>query len=144
MAWITPVTDRTSGSAMMTAEDMNRITGDVKYLEEELTGSSTISKTSWTNSDFIYASFWHEMLGIIEDLLDLAGITGEVMTDLMTYDNINAVETNLQKLYGSEIPDLTDFTAYGTSIAEDGGDVNLNDHTTLENETISNIMIVLS
>ena len=32
MAWVTPVTNRTDGSALMTATDMDRITGNMAYL----------------------------------------------------------------------------------------------------------------
>lgn len=135
MAWITPVTDRADGTTLLTPADMDRITGDVAFLQEEYNGVATISQTSWRNEDILTATFWHEMLTAITSLLTAIGITGETMTDDLTYSNLNNIETNLLRLYG-QTADVTDFTAYGDTLTEDGGDVDINDYTVLESTTV--------
>ena len=138
MAWITPVTNRTSGDARMTAADMDRITGDVAFLQEEYLGSATISKTTWTQDDIITTTFWAELLDAIEDMLDAISATGETMTTDMTFENINAVETNLLLIYGST-DNISDMTAYNESIVGEDEEVYLDDTTFLENGTIAAI-----
>lgn len=130
MAWVTPVTDR-SGPVLFTPSDMARITGDVAYLQEDFLGSATISQTSWRNEDIITVTFWHEMLDDITALLTFTGITGETMTDSLDYANLNNIETNLLRMYG-QTAGVDDFTVYGETIAEDGGLVDLNDYTLLD------------
>ena len=105
MAWITPVTDRTSGSAMMTYEDMIRITGNIGYLydlcrSEGITiAGSRISKTAWTRDDIIYKSNWTNLLTCLKNARDAVGYVATDPTYLMTWDNINEVERQTQAVY---------------------------------------------
>ena len=105
MAWITPVTDRTSGSAMMTYEDMNRITGNIGYLydlcqSEGITiAGSRISKTSWTQNDIITRANWSNLLTCLGNARSAVGYVATDPTYLMTWDNINEVEKQTQAIY---------------------------------------------
>ena len=105
MAWVTPVTDRTSGSAMMTYEDMNRITGNIGYLydlcvSEGITISgSRITKTTWTRDDLIYKTNWTNLLTCLANTRDAVGYVATDPTYLMTWDNINEVERQTQAVY---------------------------------------------
>lgn len=111
-SWTTPVTNREDGTAMMTYTDMNRITKNIGYLQEQLYGSATLSKTSWVRNDIIEAAFWAEMLDDLEDLRESVGAAEVTLTDVMTYTNINNVETLTLKIYqaviGVTFEDLTD------------------------------------
>ena len=100
MAWVEPVTDRQDGSAMMTYTDMNRITGNLRWLydtgEEKgyTIAGSAISKTSWTQNDIITATFWAELLTCLANVCNAIAYTPETEpTDQMLFDNINQVET---------------------------------------------------
>lgn len=105
MAWITPVTDRTSGSAMMTYEDMNRITGNIGYLydlcrSESITiAGSRISKTEWTQNDIITVSDWSNLLTCLSNARNAVGYVATDPTYLMTWDNINEVERQTRAVY---------------------------------------------
>lgn len=105
MAWITPVTDRTDGSAMMTYADMNRITGNIGYLydlcqSEGITiAGSRISKTEWTQNDIISVSDWSNLLTCLGNARNAVGYIATDPTYLMTWDNINEVEKQTQAVY---------------------------------------------
>jgi len=105
MAWITPVTDRTSGSAMMTYADMNRITGNIGHLydlcqSEGITiAGSRISKTEWTQNDIISVSDWSNLLTCLGNARNAVGYIATDPTYLMTWDNINEVEKQTQAVY---------------------------------------------
>lgn len=106
MAWITPVTDRTDGSAMMTATDMSRITGNIAYLFDYATqeghapSGSTVTKTSWTINDIIERSFWEAMLTTLSNICEAVEYVPETdPTNAMEYENINVVETISRNLY---------------------------------------------
>lgn len=99
MAWITPVTDRTSGSARMTYEDMNRITGNLEWLYDECVNSSipiagsAISQTNWTRDDIITTTFWAELLACLENVCTALSYTPkDKATYDMTWSNINVIE----------------------------------------------------
>lgn len=99
MAWVTPVTDRTDGTAMMTYQDMERITGNLKWLydtcvSEGITISgSAISQTSWSRDDIITTTFWTELLGCLTNVCTAVGYTpGTAADSTMTWQNINNVE----------------------------------------------------
>lgn len=99
MAWIEPVTNRTSGSARMEYGDMNRITGNIAWLydkciERGITISgSRISKTSWTQNDIITVTFWTELLTCLTNAREAVGYTPSANPDnAMRFDNINMVE----------------------------------------------------
>ena len=100
MAWVTPVTDRTDGSAMMTYQDMDRITGNLKWLYDACVSESipisgsAISKTSWSRNDIIDVTFWAELLDCLDNVCNAISYTpAETATDAMMWDNINVVET---------------------------------------------------
>lgn len=104
--WITPVTDRTDGSAMMTAVDMNRITGNIDYLFDYATAEglspsgSTVPKTSWTKNDIIERSFWEAMLTTLANICAAVEYVPETdPTNAMEFENINVVETISRNLY---------------------------------------------
>lgn len=106
MAWVTPVTDRADGSAMMTATDMGRITGNIAYLFDYATqeghapSGSTVTKTSWTINDIIERSFWEAMLTTLANICDAVEYVPETdPTNAMEYENINNVETISRNLY---------------------------------------------
>ena len=105
MVWITPVTDRTSGSAMMTYEDMNRITGNIGYLydlcrSDGITiAGSRISKTEWTQNDIITRANWSNLLTCLGNARNAVGYVATDPTYLMTWDNINEVEKQTQAVY---------------------------------------------
>ena len=97
MAWITPVTDRTTG-AMHTLQDQNRIAGNLDYLATELTerglySGGTIQKTTYTSNDYITTDDWTDILNVLDGMLNALSIEGAGRaTNLMTYDNMNTVE----------------------------------------------------
>ena len=105
MAWITPVTDRTSGSSMMTYEDMNRITGNIGFLydlcrSDGITiAGSRISKTSWAQNDIITRANWSNLLTCLGNARNAVGYIAADPTYLMTWDNINEVERQTQAVY---------------------------------------------
>lgn len=100
MAWIEPITDRQDGSSRMAAADMARITGNLAQLYADCQSKGItvqgdpISQTAWTENDIISVEFWGELLGCLSNLCEAVGYTPESNpTYLMTYDNVNAVET---------------------------------------------------
>lgn len=104
--WITPVTDRTDGTAMMTAVDMNRITGNIDYLFDYATAEglspsgSTVPKTSWTKNDIIERSTWEATLETLSNLCECVEYIPETEpTNGMEYENINNVEQISFNLY---------------------------------------------
>ena len=106
MAWVTPVTDRTDGSAMMTAVDMNRITGNIDYLFDYATAEglspsgSTVPKTSWTKNYIIERSTWEATLETLSNLCECVEYIPETdPTNAMEFENINNVEQISLNLY---------------------------------------------
>lgn len=104
--WITPVTNRTNGSARMTYKDMNRITGNIDYVYQALKdlgytpAGNTVSKLEWNQNDIIDVDFWESMLGVMSAIYAALGETGPyVLTNDMGWENINHVETWLFDLY---------------------------------------------
>lgn len=100
MAWVEPVTDRQDGSAVMTYTDMNRITGNLKWLYDTCVANSitvsgsAISKTIWTQNDIITATFWAELLTCLANVCSAVGYTPtNAPNDQMLFDNINQIET---------------------------------------------------
>ena len=99
MSWTTPVTDRTDGTSTMTYQDMDRITGNLKWLYDACVSSSipiagsAISKTSWTRDDIITTTFWTELLTCLENVCTALNYTPPIVANSnMTWNNINAVE----------------------------------------------------
>ena len=104
MAWITPVTDRTSG-AYMTLSDMNRIVGNIDYLTTELTEyglytGASLQKTSYTHNDYITVADWNDVLYVLERLSDQTAVEVGAQADTSTtYENMNAVESITLAIY---------------------------------------------
>lgn len=104
--WITPVTNRTSGSAMMTYKDMNRITGNIDYVYQALKSlgyppaGSTVSKLEWTQNDIIDRAFWESMLDVMAAIYVAIGEPEPYdLTNDMGWENINHVESWMFELY---------------------------------------------
>lgn len=99
MSWTTPVTDRTDGTSVMTYQDMDRITGNLKWLYDACVSSSipiagsAISQTSWARDDIITTTFWTELLTCLENVCTALNYTPSIAADSnMTWNNINVVE----------------------------------------------------
>lgn len=99
MSWTTPVTDRTDGTSTMTYQDMDRITGNLKWLYDACVSASipiagsAISKTSWARDDIITTTFWTELLTCLENVCTALNYTPPIAANSnMTWNNINAVE----------------------------------------------------
>lgn len=111
-SWTTPVINREDGTSLMTTTDMIRITQNIGYLQEQVYGSATISKTLWYRNDFIEKSFWETMLSMIGMLSFDTGSDPHECTNDMHYENINEVEKWLLDIYikvsGVTILALTD------------------------------------
>lgn len=105
MAWVTPVTDRTGGSARMTYEDMNRITGNIAYLYDLCQSAgitisgSRYSKTSWTQNDIITKDNWTELMTCLSNAKRAVNYTASTPSNRMRWDNINAVERQTLAVY---------------------------------------------
>lgn len=100
-SWTTPVVNREDGSERMATTDMNRITQNVGYLQEQVYGSATISKTSWYRNDFIEKTFWESMLAMIGSLSFDTGCAPRECNNNMHYENINEVEKWLLDIYNA-------------------------------------------
>lgn len=133
MAWITPVTDRTDGSAMMTATDMNRITGNIAYLFDYATAEghspqgSTVTKTSWTQNDIIDKSFWESMLVVLSNICEAVNYNPDIApTNVLDYENINNIERISFTLYNI-IANIDRMSAINHFVGDDffvGDDIN--------------------
>lgn len=104
MAWITPVTDRTSG-ACCTVTDMNRIAGNLDHIvteatDHEIYSGTGITKTTYTKNDLVWLSDWEEILDVIEQLINGLVVTTDVTADSSTtYENFNNVEKLILAIY---------------------------------------------
>lgn len=92
MSWIEPVTER-GESARMTADDMNRITGNIKYIYPD-----TTIKTVWTSNDFITAENWSSIFTALNYLVSSTGNIYQIPKVELTYQNINDIETLILNL----------------------------------------------
>ena len=89
MAWITPVTDRTN-TARLTAEDVNRITGNINYL------IATSLKTDWTTNDFLTLTAFNEILSGTKTAALKYGVFIYTEPDTaQTWENYNNIENLL-------------------------------------------------
>lgn len=84
MAWITPVTNRTAGSRT-TAEDMNRIVGNIAYL------GGTPVRPSYSNIDIVRAEEW-------EYIVEFAQRTDPYVSEETGYINLNRIEASMLTL----------------------------------------------
>lgn len=99
MSWTTPVTDRTDGTSVMTYQDMDRITGNLKWLYDGCVNSgipiagTAISQTSWARDDIITTTFWTELLTCLENVCTALNYTPPIVANSnMIWNNINVVE----------------------------------------------------
>lgn len=97
--WITPVTNRSTGSDRMTYGDMTRIATNLAWLYKQcqeigITPSgSIISKTNWSQNDIITVTEWSELLTCLMNVCNAIQYTpGESTNSQMIYTNINNVE----------------------------------------------------
>lgn len=104
MAWITPVTDRTTG-AYCTVTDMNRIAGNLDWLATTLTahqlyGGATVAKKTYTTNDYVSVDDWADILSVLNALV-AAMLTEqtESANSELTYTNFNTVETLTLQVY---------------------------------------------
>ena len=104
MAWITPITDRTDG-ARHTLTDQNRIAGNLDWLVTELSAhelysGQTVDKVVYTYNDYIAVNDWSNLLEVLVDLLTATSLEqSETVTDDMTWQNMNAVESLTLAVY---------------------------------------------
>jgi len=96
MAWIEPVTNRTSPSENFTYSDMNRICGNINYLIDRI-GSGTAIYDTYTVSDIVTSTRWTELITIVNDFAD--SISESHVTSDTTYTNFNGIETILLHRY---------------------------------------------
>ena len=104
MAWVTPVTDRTSGTDMMTYEDMNRLSGNVSHLYNYAVGhgytveGGDVDKTSWTQNDIITKSNWDSLLSVLSAVRNAAGLS-DASGGLLYWSDVNTFETYTLETY---------------------------------------------
>lgn len=104
MAWITPITDRSTG-ARCDESDMNRIAGNLDWLateaaQKQIYSGATISKTNYTNNDYVSVDDWENVLEVLNDLVDGLNVTIEGAADMSTtYTNFNTVESITLAIY---------------------------------------------
>lgn len=104
MAWITPITDRSSG-ARCDESDMNRIAGNLDWLateaaQKQIYSGATITKTNYTNNDYVSVDDWENILEVLNALVDGLSVTIEGSADMSTtYTNFNKVESITLAIY---------------------------------------------
>lgn len=87
MAWVTPVYNRTAG-ARMTATDMDRICGNINFLN-----SNSALPTGWTANDIVTVDDWSDILAALERARKALGYTTSIKpTKAQTYQNVNNIE----------------------------------------------------
>lgn len=82
MAWITPITDRPNEFTRTTAEDMNRIAGNINHL------LGTNLKDDYVDTDIVTVNAWRR---IIEETSKLNHF-GLKITSKTDYVNLNNIE----------------------------------------------------
>ena len=85
MAWIEPVTDRQNSQTRTTADDMNRICGNINFLW------ATSLKTDFTAADIVTLAQWNAILRNTNEIADLLGISEAA--DSTLYTNLNYIES---------------------------------------------------
>lgn len=104
MAWIEPVTDRTSG-ARHTLTDQNRIAGNLDWLATEtrshqLYSGPSVTKNAYTYNDYMDVTHWPNLLEVLTALQSALNIEAtETATNDMTWQNMNAVESLTLAVY---------------------------------------------
>lgn len=93
MAWTEPMTDRTQTSRC-TYEDMNRISGNINYLQD------SALKDDYTNDDIVTLVQWQSIVQGVADCCLKYGILMETPVDeSTTASNFNQAETYLGLCY---------------------------------------------
>ena len=87
MAWQTPFTNWSAGNSV-TADDMNRICGNLNYL----LGTNTLSE-AWTAADYVYVTDWHDIRDALGNVQTLIGMEQELPDDETSSYNFNLIET---------------------------------------------------
>lgn len=90
MAWQEPFTDWSAG-ALVTPDDMNRITGNLNYLLDE-----SRLKTNYTADDYVFLPDWEAICTAYADVAKFIGASEEdypIPDADATSHNFNLVET---------------------------------------------------
>lgn len=90
--WIYPRTDWAPNDRF-TPTDMNRICGDINYL----TGVDNL-RTNWTQDDILDRADWQAVKNTVNALAIAVKLTHIAVTDALTSDNIDNLETIISKL----------------------------------------------
>ena len=117
MAWQTPVYDRvaddpTPSKKFLNASDVNRIEGNIEYLETECNnyfGGVTLTRSPVTSHTTATILFKTAFNGIENNLIDIKDVVGEPTTwhtpetsrdsgDVFDYEDANNIEENLYNL----------------------------------------------
>lgn len=91
MAWVEPNLDN---DLYFTAEDMNRICGDINYLD-----STAGLREDWTDNDIITLSEWQAVIAAVSSLIDYTGLSLIKPDEDATKDNMNLLESDLLAIY---------------------------------------------
>lgn len=95
MAWATPVTDRPNAQTRTTADDMNRICGNINYLW------ATLLKTNFVSTDIVTDTEWDGVITSTNEIADLLGLNE--VTESTDYANLNRIES-IAKAYWDLLP----------------------------------------
>ena len=87
MAWITPKTDWSSGDNV-TADDMNRICGNLNYLLDE----ERLTKV-YTYKDYVFLTEWQAIASALGDVQSFLGMETDTPDNQTTAYNFNLVES---------------------------------------------------
>lgn len=91
MAWITPVTDRPNAQTRTTAEDMNRISGNINWLW------ALGLRDDFTPEDIVTVDEWNAIISGTNEIAALLE-TAEA-TEATTYTNLNLIEAIAKAYY---------------------------------------------
>ncbi|MGI6721055.1 MAG: hypothetical protein ACOX4I_00640 [Anaerovoracaceae bacterium] len=92
MAWVDPYTDWAPYDRF-TYEDMNRICGNINYL----IGMDSL-RTNWTQDDILDRADWQPVKNTVNALALAVKLTHIAVTDALTSDNIDNLETIISEL----------------------------------------------
>lgn len=87
MSWQEPKTEWQT-SDLVTAEDMQRISGNLAALDPAYAG-----KTAWAESDYITAADWQAIIAELSALEAVSGVRSPLPTDDLIASNFSALES---------------------------------------------------
>lgn len=87
MAWVEPKTDWSSGDNV-TADDMNRICGNLNYLLDE----ERLTKV-YTYKDYVFLTEWQAIASALGDVQTFLGMEADTPDNQTTAYNFNLVES---------------------------------------------------